>query len=427
MKRPLDKLSVSGFKSIRELRDFELRPLNVLIGANGSGKSNFVEFFKLLAAMIRPDGLNEYVMQAGGADVFLFGGQKTTSHINVALSFGNDGYAFEWIPTEDASFLVGHEVMIRVNDTGTLWERVAGTGNKNPAILVDKNEKGIFDGYHDAVWHTYEAICSWKTYQFHDTTKEAGVRRFQEAGNDLKLASDAANPAPYLLKLKHKAPETYDRIVRHVRMIAPFFHDFILKEEHLEGKVRLRWQQKGLSDYPMMPSQLSDGTLRFICLATALLQPDEDLPSTLILDEPELGLHPEAISLLAELIKSASQRTQVIIATQSPLLVNAFSPEDIIVVKRQDGASPQKFKNAIPIGMSAIVLSPTSNFTNLKRCYSPHPPNSPVSQTSTGPKSTKCCRNAESLRTSTTGQKLRLPNGSSACLAPENMTRRLSV
>ena len=337
MKRPLDKLSVSGFKSIRELRDFELRPLNVLIGANGSGKSNFIEFFKLLAAMMRPDGLNEYVMKAGGADVFLFGGTKITPSIPVSLRFGANGYDFEWEPAEDASFLINKEQR-HWFDTKETWTRQLGSGNKDAGLLRDQNGSS-YHGDHNPSWYTYQAICSWQTYQFHDTTREAGVRRFQETGHDLTLANDAANIAPYLLKLRIKHLDAYERIVRHIRIVAPFFYDFILEPEHLEGKIRLRWQQKGLSEYPLFPTQFSDGTLRFICLATALLQPDASLPSTLILDEPELGLHPEAIGLLAELIKSAAQRTQVIVATQSPQLVNAFSSEDIITVKRENGAT----------------------------------------------------------------------------------------
>ena len=138
------------------------------------------------------------------------------------------------------------------------------------------------------------------------------------------------------LMLKSEFPVEYSQIVNAVQLVVPFFYDFILKPNFNE-MIRLNWQQVGLNDYPMRPSQLSDGSMRFICLATALLQPQP--PATIIIDEPELGLHPEAIGILAELIKLASAHTQVILATQSPLLLDQFSIKDIIVAKRKNGAS----------------------------------------------------------------------------------------
>ena len=123
-----------------------------------------------------------------------------------------------------------------------------------------------------------------------------------------------------------------------MRLIAPFFDDFLLRPQKrgTDEQVRLEWQQKG-SDFPFQPNHLSDGTIRFICLATALLQPEP--PATIVIDEPELGLHPYAISMLADLIKSAAERTQVIISTQSPTLLDYFAPEQIVVVNRREGRS----------------------------------------------------------------------------------------
>ncbi len=153
--------------------------------------------------------------------------------------------------------------------------------------------------------------------------------------DDDYLRFDAANIAPFLYDLKKKEQDVYQQIVDTIRLVAPFFDDFILKPNENE-KVRLRWKQKG-SDYPLKPHHLSDGTLRFICLTTVLLQPRP--PSTIIIDEPELGLHPYAIVILAELIQATSRKTQVIVSTQSPALVDCFEPEDIIVVNRKNGAS----------------------------------------------------------------------------------------
>ena len=152
------------------------------------------------------------------------------------------------------------------------------------------------------------------------------------------MRHDASNIASFLLNLESAEPDGYTLIRDTVRLIAPFFDDFLLRAQKrgVDEQVRLEWKQKG-SDFPFQPHQLSDGTLRFICHATALLQPTP--PATIVIDEPELGLHPYAISMLADLIKSASERTQVIISTQSPTLLDHFAPEEIVVVNRQDGRS----------------------------------------------------------------------------------------
>ena len=160
------------------------------------------------------------------------------------------------------------------------------------------------------------------------------INRSRHAG----FREDALNIAPYLLHLKQKESGSYELIRDTVRLVAPFFDDFLLRPQTkgTNELVRLEWQQKG-SDFPFQPNQLSDGTIRFICLATALLQPNP--PTTIVIDEPELGLHPYAISLLSELVKSASERTQVIISTQSPTLLDYFEPDQIVVVNRHDGRS----------------------------------------------------------------------------------------
>ena len=128
-------------------------------------------------------------------------------------------------------------------------------------------------------------------------------------------------------------------IRRTVRLVAPFFDDFRLLPQALnEDKIRLEWQHVG-SDAYFDASSLSDGTLRFIVLATLLLQPASLRPSVILLDEPELGLHPYAITMLASLVKPACVGTQVVFATQSTLLLDHFRPEDVLVADRVDGGT----------------------------------------------------------------------------------------
>jgi predicted ATPase len=191
----------------------------------------------------------------------------------------------------------------------------------------------------------YESVSSWVVYHFHDTSMLAPMRRDQSVRDRQQLRPDASNIAALLLYLREKHAEACSLIRDAVRMIARFLDDFVLRPEEKGGQelVRLEWSQKG-SDFPFQPSQLSDGTIRFICLATALLQPDP--PATILIDEPELGLHPYAIALLADLIQSATERTQVIISTQSPALLDRFNAEDVIVVTREQARS--EFKRLDP-------------------------------------------------------------------------------
>lgn len=186
--------------------------------------------------------------------------------------------------------------------------------------------------------HVHDAVSSWTVYHFHDTSLLAPMRRDQSARDFEQFRPDASNIAAFLLHLRENYESSYTLIRDTVRLVAPFLDDFLLRPEQKGGeeKVRLEWRQRG-SDFPFQPVHFSDGTLRFICLATALLQPRP--PSTILVDEPELGLHPYAIALLADLIQSASERTQAIISTQSPTLLDHFEPEDVVVVTREDGRS----------------------------------------------------------------------------------------
>ena len=339
MTQALNKITIKGFKSIRSLVDFELTKLNVLIGGNGAGKSNFIDFFRLLRAMMElslpnlgSSSLKTYIADGGGSDDFLFNGPKVTAHIEAEMYFGDNGYRFKLVPTTEETFLIDDESRYYTKGTSGWWHM--GSGQQTPKLLVERNEKGAA-GYRNVASHIYETISSWKIYHFHDTSTLAPMRRSETVDDCEYLRFDAANLAPFLLYLRENKAKAYEQIIEVIRLVTPFFDDFILKPNKNE-KVRLRWRQKG-SDYPLKPHHLSDGTIRFICLATALLQPYP--PSTFIIDEPELGLHPYAVDILAELIQVASKKTQLIISTQSPALVDCFKPEDIVVVNRKDGAS----------------------------------------------------------------------------------------
>ena len=200
-------------------------------------------------------------------------------------------------------------------------------------------EKGVPNGIDKYVRPILQKKM-WRVYHFHDTSRTAKVKQEHNISNNQSLLFDASNLAAFLYRLKHNYEKSYNEIVETIRLIAPYFDDFMLEpKESNDELIVLRWHQKGCEDV-FNASQLSDGTLRFICLTTLLLQPSELQPATIIVDEPELGLHPYAITMFAEMVKQVSSKKQIIISTQSVELLNEFDVEDVVVVnKDNDGSS----------------------------------------------------------------------------------------
>ncbi len=338
--KPINTLTIKGFKSIRELKEFKLQPLNVLIGANGVGKSNFVSFFKMLGELVE-GRLQAWTLKQGGADRLLSFGIKETNAIEISIRFGDNGYDVTLEPAADGGFVISNE---QIYFHGSHFEESRprlGSGHSE-SRLKQEIEGGTSM---NIASYCYDSISSWKIFHFHDTSDTAGVKRLGVLHDCHYLRSDASNLAAYLFHLKQNYPETYSQIRKNVALAIPFFDDFVLKPIFLpteEQQIRLLWKQKN-SDYALWPSQLSDGSLRFICLVTALMQPDS--PSIIIIDEPELGLHPYALVLLGALFRAAAKRMQVIVSTQSVPLLNEFSIEDLVIVEREGGVSTFKRLN----------------------------------------------------------------------------------
>ncbi len=330
----IDKITIKGFKSIRSLEKFELGDLNVLIGANGVGKSNFVGYFKLLHELVE-GRLKLWTSKQGGADRVLSYGVKETKEFLSVIRFGDNGYTAELVPTAESAFTFKSEKLYFNGPYHGVTQPNLGSGHN------ESNLKAEIKGGTSAkvAQFCYSAISSWKVFHFHDTSDTAAMKRICSLHDNAYLRADASNLAAYLYKLSKEHSDVYNQICKIVRLAVPFFDNFVLKPTTLdsgEEQIRLLWQQAN-SDYALWPSQLSDGSIRFICLVTALLQPLP--PSTIIIDEPELGLHPYAITLLGALLRSASLRMQVIVSTQSVPLLNEFELENLIVVEREQGAS----------------------------------------------------------------------------------------
>jgi predicted ATPase len=304
----IDSITIKGFKSIASIENLKLRPINVLIGANGSGKSNFLSVFSFLR-VIREGWQRDFVAEAGGADRILHFGSVETPRVEMRISFQNDSTAYG--------------ITLGATDTDQLYEISA------PQPRIDWPNQ-VFPPDH---------VDRWRQYHFHDTSRTSRLKKTAGLNDNRHLSHDGSNLAAFLYLLREKHATSYDQIRRTVQLAAPFFDDFSLKPLELNADtIRLEWRHK-IRNRLFDVSALSDGTLRFIALATLFLQPEAYLPPLILVDEPELGLHPYAITLLAALVKKASFKTQIILATQSSMLLDHFNPDDVLVADRVNGGT----------------------------------------------------------------------------------------
>jgi predicted ATPase len=322
----LDSIKIEGFRSIKSL-DLNLLKLNVIIGANGSGKSNLLNFFDMMKTATE-DKFSSFVTTEGGADRLLHFGQKQTDRIRVKIHFDLYRYTCTLKPKHGDSLFFETEHTYDISKPEPSDGKAVHTSSES--ILYTETGSEVTKKIADA-------ISKWQVYHFHDTSKSALIKKTGYISENISLKPDGSNLAAYLLMLRDTRREYYDNIVGVIRMVAPFFHDFVLRPTPKnENSIKLEWRHTD-SDALWGADSLSDGTLRFMCLTTLLMQPQ--LPDTILLDEPELGLHPYAIVLLAEMMNKAAHRAQIIVSTQSVTLVDQFQPHDLIVVDLVDGKS----------------------------------------------------------------------------------------
>jgi predicted ATPase len=326
----LKSFTIKGYKTIKAIENFEPRPINVLIGPNGAGKSNFISFFKFLSWILNSDGkLQEYVAYLGGANDILHDGADVTKSIDAAISLttssGVNEYKFSLMFAKPDK-LVFKEEKYRYSDikqSGEATWSPCGVGHEE-AKLPEVNNKTAAT--------ILRLLRKLVVYQFHNTSDTAPMRLKWSASDGRWLKQNGENLGSFLYRLKNEEKLYYQKIIKFIRLVLPFFDDFELDEEF--GQILLRWKEKGTVKI-FNAGQASDGMLRTIALISLLAQNPKDLPTVLFLDEPELGLHPSAIDAIAGLIKAASSHCQVFIATQSISLVNNFELDDLVVIDRK--------------------------------------------------------------------------------------------
>jgi len=322
---------IKGFKSIANL-NLPMRDINILIGANGAGKTNFISLFTFLKNLSHGK-LRIYVESEGYANTFFYFGAKNTSRITVDLEVGQNGYHVSFLHNAHDDSLVFEEEYCTEGGSSEKWFIKGKPGESG--LLSGSKAKKIY-----LRQHIREYMQECRVHHFHDTGPGAGFKQACDLSESDYLYKDAKNLAPFLYRLRTEYPKNYRDIVATIQTVAPFFHDFYLEPRGSEGekKILLKWSHRE-HENPFSAHQFSDGTARFICLAVLFLQPRELRPDTIILDEPELGLHPAALQVMAEIVKSTARTNQVICSTQSISFANLFEPEDFIVVDQEKGVS----------------------------------------------------------------------------------------
>lgn len=353
----IESLSIRGFRSLASVENLKLPQLTVLIGANGSGKSNFIRFFHMLSEMLYGHNLQRWIALNGGGDDQLFMGAKRTPKMDAEISietpegFSEYRFALEHVTAGDKLVFVDEACRFRhshgaASSLETNWHSLDAGGQEAALSLIRASkvlrsaDTGRFLKLEKSLVCAADTIIKTIRYgavfQFHDTSDKAHVRLSWDVTDNAWLRPDGGNLAPILLRLQEIDVARYKLILKQINRVLPTFDDFVLQPNG--PKLQLRWRGK-YSDKTFGTHLTSDGSLRLFCLITLLNLPKEMLPAVIFLDEPELGLHPHAISLVSTMLKRLSHRHQVIIATQSPYMVDCFDLENIIVADLKGGAT----------------------------------------------------------------------------------------
>ena len=340
----IEHVRIQGFRSLADVELLEIPKAAVLIGANGSGKSNFIRFFEMLSWMLGPRRLGEFVAMQGGADDQLFGGSKRSPQLSATVTMRTT--AIDMVTMQPTEAQYGYHISLAYAQPDRLifteeafcrpdadWQHL-GSGHTEAKIVEVIPPHAPLANYHFTTQFIVSLLRSCSVYQFHDTSDASNFKTSWDVEDNNQLLSHGGNLAAILYRLEREDIKRFELICKHIGRILPGFDRFVIEDSY--GKVLLRWKAKR-TDKTFGAHLTSDGSLRFFALVTLLNLPSEMLPDVLLLDEPELGLHPAAIALVGGMIKALAKERQVIVATQSPLLVDAFDLDEIFVLDMEDG------------------------------------------------------------------------------------------
>lgn len=388
-----DHIKIEGFRSFKKV-ELDLPPLSVLIGPNNGGKSNFLDLVSLMAEA-GEGRLDEGIASRGGSRSVTFGFNWFSS-IAVELRFrtkmdhlrllGLGGLSSEeFLP--DATFklelsfeptliisveqvieeptregrsplsivkrdardcIFGRVAFMPVRTKGQKAAQSRGLSKLRRGTKVEveerkalesRSELAIFQVKDSRLYPTPYRILrelqQWTTYRDINVGPGSPLRLPGLVRPTVRLAADGANLSSVLYSIQQQHPGVWEEIIELLRTAYPDFKSITFPPEGGDGKVILRWWESPFEKEGVSANFLSDGTLKFLCLMAILKSPDP--PPLICIDEPELGLHPDSIKLVGEMMQSAAARTQLIVATHSPQIVAKLDPEQVIVTEKENG------------------------------------------------------------------------------------------
>ena len=362
-----ERIRVQGFRRLRDV-DLKLRPLNVLIGANGSGKTSLLDVFSLLSASARGE-LKRSIRDIGGIDSNLtvlrdFKGYKT--HL-AGFELDRRGcgdqivtYVISLSPKGN-TYQIPEESLTHTDDTIALFrpyiDKVQGDviyyeqGDKLSPISEfrqDEFESALSQAPRVSreTMAFQASLASVTHYHVLDVSSRAPVRLPQQLREAKLPGQNGEDLAACLYWMRETDPDRFETIEDTLRVAFPSFERLNFPPV-AAGLLAITWKERDVK-HPFFMHQLSEGTLRFLWLVTLLYSPG--LTEVTLLDEPEVSLHPELLSVLAGCLREASQRTQLIVATHADRLVRFLTPEEVVVLDMEDGATTATRADELDLG-----------------------------------------------------------------------------
>ena len=253
----ITRIEIAGYKSIKSLA-LDLQPINILLGGNGVGKSNFISLFSLIRN-IYDKNFQNYIQKKGGADSLLHFGKRYTSCIELVIYFksasDHEGkFAIALEAGQESLFIKSTKIAFKWEER---WEEFGYVHNVSEANFHDMNTG-------QAVW-VNSRLREFEVYHFHDIGDISPMKEMADIHDNHRLKGDGSNLAAFLYYLPEKQPKHFKRIEMTVKSIAPFFDHFVLAPNRLnEQKIQLEWREKDFPEPYFNAYHLSDGTLRFI-------------------------------------------------------------------------------------------------------------------------------------------------------------------